>query len=108
MCSRVGCFASAAAPTLSVLLAGRVVTGIGAALVMPATLSLLLQVTPAPNAKAARDRDLDRCDRRTRALLARSGGGIILQWLPWQGLFLVIGSLAPVLAVAVMRVAPRG
>jgi MFS family permease len=40
-----GCLASAAAPNVTVLLAARVVTGTGAALVMPASLSLLLQVT---------------------------------------------------------------
>jgi predicted MFS family arabinose efflux permease len=38
--------AMVAAPSVTVLLAGRVVTGLGAALVMPATLSLLMQVTP--------------------------------------------------------------
>ena len=42
-----GCVASAFAPTLAVLLVARGLTGLGAALVMPATLSLLLQVTPA-------------------------------------------------------------
>lgn len=41
-----GCLLSAAAPTVAILLVGRVVTGLGAALVMPSTLSLLMQVTP--------------------------------------------------------------
>jgi len=81
-----GCLLSAAAPNVTVLLAGRVVTGLGAALVMPATLSLLLQVTPP--------------ERKPRAIatwtgatggagaLGTLGGGLILQWLPWQGLSL--------------------
>jgi EmrB/QacA subfamily drug resistance transporter len=102
----VGCLSSAAAPNVTVLLGGRVVTGLGAALVMPATLSLLLQVTP-PKGKP---RAIATWTGATGAAgaLGTLGGGLILQWLPWQGLFLVIGSLAPLLAVAVMRVAPRG
>ncbi|MGZ5393736.1 MAG: MFS transporter [Mycobacterium sp.] len=40
--------------------------------------------------------------------LGNLGGGLILQWLPWQGLFLLFGPLALVLAVAVARIAPRG
>lgn len=102
----VGCFASAAAPNVAVLLAGRVVTGVGAALVMPATLSLLLQVTP-PERKPHAIATWSGATGAAGAL-GTLGGGLILQWLPWQGLFLVIGSLAPLLAVAVMRIAPRG
>ena len=102
----VGCLSSAAAPNVTVLLAGRVVTGFGAALVMPATLSLLLQVTP-PERKP---RAIAAWTGATGAAgaLGTLGGGLVLQWLPWQGLFLVIGPLALLLAVAVMRVAPRG
>jgi EmrB/QacA subfamily drug resistance transporter len=102
----VGCLTSAAAPSLAVLLVGRVVTGIGAALVMPATLSLLLQGT-APERKPHAIATWSAATGAAGAL-GTLGGGFILQWLPWQGLFLIIGSLAPVLAVAVMRVAPRG
>jgi EmrB/QacA subfamily drug resistance transporter len=102
----IGCLSSAAAPSLAVLLAGRVVTGIGAALVMPATLSLLLQVTP-PERKPHAIATWTGATGAAGAL-GTLGGGVILQWLPWQGLFLVIGSLAPLLALAVMRVAPRG
>ena len=35
------------------------------------------------------------------------GGGLILQWLPWQGMLLIIGSLALLLALAVIRVVKR-
>ncbi len=101
-----GCLSSAAAPDVTVLLAGRVVTGLGAALVMPATLSLLLQVTP-PERKP---RAIATWTGATGAAgaLGTLGGGLILQWLPWQALFLVIGPLAVLLAVAVARVAPPG
>ena len=101
-----GCLSSAAAPNVTTLLAGRVVTGLGAALVMPATLSLLMQVT-SPERKP---RAIATWTGATGAAgaLGTLGGGLVLQWLPWQGLFLVIGPLALLLAVAVMRVAPRG
>ncbi|HEX8079401.1 MAG TPA: MFS transporter [Jatrophihabitans sp.] len=102
----VGCLFSAAAPNVAVLLTGRVVTGLGAALVMPATLSLLLQVTPAERKAHA----IATWTAATGAAgaLGTLGGGLVLQWLPWQGLFLVIGPVAALLAVAVLRVAPRG
>jgi EmrB/QacA subfamily drug resistance transporter len=102
----VGCLTSAAAPSLAVLLVGRAVTGIGAALVMPATLSLLLQGT-APERKPHAIATWSAATGAAGAL-GTLGGGVILQWLPWQGLFLIIGSLAPLLAVAVAHVAPRG
>jgi EmrB/QacA subfamily drug resistance transporter len=101
-----GCLASAAAPTVAVLLAGRVVTGLGAALVMPATLSLLLQVTP----PARKPHAIATWTAATGAAgaLGNLGGGLVLQWLPWQGLFLVVAPVAVALAVAVARIAPRG
>jgi predicted MFS family arabinose efflux permease len=73
---------------------------------MPATLSLLLQVTP-PERKPHAIATWTGATGAAGAL-GTLGGGVILQWLPWQGLFLVIGSLAPLLALAVTRVAPRG
>ena len=101
-----GCIASAAAPTVTALLAARTITGIGAALVMPATLSLLLQVTqPQDKPKA-----IATWAAATGAAgaLGNLGGGLVLQWLPWQGLFLIMGPLALALAAAVAYIAPRG
>jgi EmrB/QacA subfamily drug resistance transporter len=102
----VGCLASAAAPTVAFLLGARAVTGLGAALVMPATLSLLMQVTPPVRKPQA----IATWSAATGAAgaLGNLGGGLILEWLPWQGLFLVIGPLAGVLALLVARLAPRG
>ncbi|HWL36571.1 MAG TPA: MFS transporter [Frankiaceae bacterium] len=101
-----GCLAAAAAPNVAMLLAARVVTGIGAALVMPATLSLLLQET-------ARERRPHAIAVWTAATgsagaVGNLTGGLVLQWLPWQGLFLVFGPLALLLALAVARFAPAG
>jgi EmrB/QacA subfamily drug resistance transporter len=102
----LGCLSSAAAPDVVALLGARAITGLGAALVMPATLSLLLQVTPLerkPHAIATWS-----AATGAAGALGNLGGGLVLQWLPWQGLFLVMGPLALVLAVAVLRTAPRG
>lgn len=101
-----GCFAAAAAPNVAALVAARVVTGAGAALVMPATLSLLLQVTPRerkPHAIA-----IWTAATGSAGAVGNLVGGLVLQWLPWQGLFLVFGPLALLLAVAVARLAPAG
>ncbi len=102
----LGCLVSAAASEVTVLLAGRVVTGLGAALVMPATLSLLMQVTPTERKPQA----IATWTGATGAAgaLGTLGGGLVLQWLTWQGMFLIIGALALLLAATVMRVAPRG
>jgi MFS family permease len=101
-----GCLIAAAAPTVAVLVTGRVVSAVGAALVMPATLSLLLQVTPPERKPHA----IGTWTSATGAAgaLGTLGGGAVLQWLPWQALFLVIGGLALVLAAVVMRAAPAG
>lgn len=101
-----GCLVAAAAPTVAVLLVGRVVMGVGAALVMPATLSLLLQVT-APDRKPQAIAVWTGATGAAGAL-GNLGGGLILQWLPWQGLFYVVAPIALVLAVAVAYVAPPG
>ena len=101
-----GCVASAASPTVAALLVARVVTGIGAALVMPATLSLLLQVTE-PHDKPKAIATWAAATGAAGAL-GNLGGGLVLQWLPWQGLFLVMGPIALGLGVAVSRIAPRG
>lgn len=101
-----GCLISAVASSFVTLLAGRVLSGGGAALVMPATLSLLLQVTPPerkPHAVAGWS-----AATGAAGALGNLGGGLILQWFPWQGLFLVFGPLALLLAAAVQRIAPRG
>ncbi|WP_066927889.1 MFS transporter [Streptomyces sp. NBRC 110611] len=100
-----GALLSALAPALPVLLAGRALSGAGAALLVPATMSVLLHTTPP--------------DRRAGAVAAWSaalgiggmagnaGGALILQYLPWQGLFWAYVLLGPVLLVWVASAAPR-
>lgn len=87
------------------LLAGRAVSGAGAALTVPATMSVLLHATPA--------------DRKAGAVAAWSAslavggmagnacGSLILQYLPWQGLFWAYLPLGLGLLWWVARAAPR-
>lgn len=101
-----GCLLSAAAPAVAVLLAGRLVTGAGAALIMPATLSLLMQVTePArrPQAIAAWT-----AATGVAGAVGNLAGGAVLEWLPWRCLFLAGALAAGALAALTARLAPAG
>ncbi|MDL4813918.1 MFS transporter [Actinomadura opuntiae] len=101
-----GCVLSAAAPAVAVLLAGRLVTGVGAALIMPATLSLLLQVTePARRPQAIA---VWTAATGVAGAVGNLAGGAVLQWLPWQCLFLAGAAAAAVLAGLVAWAAPVG
>ncbi|WP_067825332.1 MFS transporter [Actinomadura kijaniata] len=101
-----GCLLTAAAPTVPVLLTGRLVTGAAAALIMPATLSLLLQGTE----PAARPQAIAAWTAATgvAGAVGNLTGGAVLQWLPWQALFLLGVPAALLLAALVARLAPRG
>ncbi|MGR6997747.1 MFS transporter [Yinghuangia aomiensis] len=76
------------AGSVPVLLAGRAVTGAGAALVMPATLSILIHATaPERRPQAVATWTLM---TGVGGLLGNAVGGPILEFLPWQGLFAVL------------------
>ncbi|MFH8983716.1 MFS transporter [Streptomyces varsoviensis] len=94
-----GCLICALATGIPMLLAGRIVTGAGAALVMPTTLSLALIAFPPAE--------------RPQAIATWTGaagiggvvgylvGGALLQTLPWQGLF---AAMVPVTAIVMYAV----
>jgi EmrB/QacA subfamily drug resistance transporter len=100
-----GCLVCALAPGVAVLLTGRVLTGVGAALVMPATLSLSIQAFP----PARRPHAIATWTAATglAGVFGNIGGGLILEYFPWQGLFWVMVPLAGVLALLSARLAPR-
>lgn len=102
----VGCLGSAVAPSVTLLVVTRGVTGVGAALVMPASLSLLLQVTP----DQGKPRAIATWSAATGAAgaVGNVGGGLILQWFAWRALFLAAASAAAILGVLVHRLAPAG
>ena len=92
-----GSVASAFAPTAAVLIIGRVGMGLGAAFIMPSTLSLIRHVFPS--------------NERAKAMgiwvgIAALGvplgpvlGGLLLQWFAWGAVFLVN---VPIIAVAMV------
>ena len=100
-----GCVLAALAPNVAVLIAARALSGAGAALIMPASLSLAVGSVPP--------------ERRGHAVAvwtAATGaagiagnlvGGLVLQYLPWQGLFWVSAPAALLLLALTARKTPR-
>ncbi|MFB6614312.1 MFS transporter [Streptomyces sp. NPDC056367] len=96
---------SALAQAPGVLIAGRGLCGAGAALIMPATMSVLVHLTPP--------------ERRGRALATWTlaaglgglagnvGGGLAGEFLTWRALFWAVVPLGALLAAAVARTVPR-
>ncbi|MFD9306884.1 MFS transporter [Streptomyces sp. NPDC060048] len=96
---------SALASGPAVLVAGRGVCGAGAALIMPATMSVLVHLSPP--------------ERRGRALATWTlaaglgglagnvGGGLAGEFLTWRALFWAVVPLGALLALAVARTVPR-
>ncbi|MFJ9039156.1 MFS transporter [Streptomyces sp. NPDC102406] len=101
-----GAATSALATAPGVLIAGRAICGTGAALITPATMSLLVHLAGDPK-------------RRARAMaawalalgiggaLGNLGGGLAGQFLSWRALFWAMVPLAALLAAAVARAVPR-
>ena len=100
-----GCLVCAVAPNVAVLLGARVVTGIGAALVLPNCVGVIVHSTPP--------------ERRARALgawgavsgagglVGNTFGAAIVQVGTWRSLFAVVAALAAIGAIAVAVAAPR-
>ncbi len=100
-----GATVSATAVSPALLIAGRGISGAGAALIMPATMSILMRVAPP--------------EQRPRALASwtlamglggfagNAGGGLIGEYLSWRALFWVMVPLGALLALAVARTTPR-
>ncbi|CAM5341084.1 MFS transporter [Streptomyces avidinii] len=96
---------SALAAGPAVLIAGRALCGAGAALIMPATMSVLIHLSPP--------------ERRGRALATWTlsaglgglagnvGGGLAGEFLTWRALFWAVVPLGALLALAVARMVPR-
>jgi MFS transporter, DHA2 family, methylenomycin A resistance protein len=91
----------AAAPAIPVLIAGRVLAGLGAALTLPASLAIIRVVWPDP---AARGRVLGiwaACNGVSLAI-GPSLGGILIAWFGWRSIFaLVVPIGVAVIALAV-------
>ncbi|WP_244943457.1 MFS transporter [Streptomyces inhibens] len=100
-----GALLSALANGLPVLLAGRAVSGAGAALLVPATMSVLLHAAP-PDRKAGAVAAWSAAVG-IGGMVGNAGGALILQYLPWQGLFWAYVPVALALPAWVAKSAPR-
>ncbi|NDZ99645.1 MFS transporter, partial [Streptomyces sp. SID10116] len=100
-----GATVSALAVSPAMLIAGRGVSGAGAALIMPATMSILMRVA------AQEDRPRAIASWTLAAglggLTGNIGGGLAGQYLSWRALFWVVVPLAALLALAAARAVPR-
>lgn len=95
----------ACASTVAMLIAGRVVAGVGAAVVLPSTLALLLHsATP-----RQRPRLIAVWASMTgiAAVLGNLGGGAAVQWGTWRTLFVASVPVAAAALGAVALAAPR-
>ncbi|WP_346053122.1 MULTISPECIES: MFS transporter [Amycolatopsis] len=99
-----GALVSAIAPDVAVLLAGRAVTGIGAAAVLPNTLAVLLHAVPAER----RGPTIATWASMTGigGVIGNVGGGAVLTGGSWRWLFAAVVPVALVLAAVVGRIAP--
>jgi len=99
-----GALLSAIAPNVAVLLAGRAVTGVGAAAVLPNTLAVLLHAVPAERRGAT----IATWASMTGigGVVGNLGGGAVLSSGSWRWLFAATAAAALLLAAAVARVAP--
>ncbi len=101
-----GCLLAGVAPNVAILLAGRALSGVGAALVMPATLSLVVQSFPPQH----RPRAIATWTIATgiAGIIGNVGGGVVLEYLSWRVLFWVVAPVAVALMAACARYAPAG
>ncbi len=99
-----GALVSATAPDVLVLLAGRALTGVGAAAVLPNTLAVLLHAVPAER----RGVTIATWASMTGigGVIGNVGGGAVLSGGSWRWLFIASVPIALGLAALVARVAP--
>ena len=101
----LGAAISAAAPGVAVLLIGRVITGFGAACVLPNSLALLIHATaPARRAHAIA---IWAAMSGIGGAIGNIGGGALLSTGTWQWLFIAVIAIALGCAAWVAAAAPR-
>ncbi|MFI9427422.1 MFS transporter [Streptomyces achromogenes] len=100
-----GAATSALAPDPALLIAGRGLSGAGAALITPATMSILVHLAgPERRAQAMASWTLA---IGLGGMAGNLGGGLAGQYLSWRALFAAMVPLAAVLAAAVAVATPR-
>ncbi|MFD8300833.1 MFS transporter [Streptomyces sp. NPDC059690] len=100
-----GAATSALAASPALLITGRGVSGAGAALITPATMSILIRLAgPERRAQAMASWTLA---LGLGGMLGNLGGGLVGQFLTWRALFGAMVPLAALLALAVALTTPR-
>ncbi|MCI3276039.1 MFS transporter [Streptomyces cylindrosporus] len=100
-----GAATSALATGPALLIAGRGVSGAGAALITPATMSILIRLAgPERRAQAMASWTLA---IGLGGMFGNLGGGLVGQFLTWRALFAAMVPLAALLALAVALTTPR-
>ncbi len=100
-----GAATSALAQGPALLVAGRGISGAGAALITPATMSILMRLAgPGGRARAMASWTLA---IGLGGMLGNLGGGLVGQFLTWRALFALMVPLAALLAVTVALTTPR-
>ena len=100
-----GAATSALAPDPAVLITGRGISGAGAALITPATMSILMHLAgPERRAQAMASWTLA---IGLGGMAGNLGGGLVGQFLTWRTLFGAMVPPAALLALAVARTTPR-
>ncbi|RSS67309.1 MFS transporter [Streptomyces sp. WAC06614] len=100
-----GAALSALAVSPAVLVAGRGVCGAGAALIMPATMSILVHLSaPERRGQALATWTLS---AGLGGLAGNVGGGLAAEHATWRALFWAVVPLAVLLALAAVRIVPR-
>jgi len=100
-----GAATSALAQNPATLIAGRGLSGAGAALITPATMSILVHLSAPEN--RARAMGSWTLALGLGGLAGNLGGGLVGQFLSWRALFGVMVPLAALLALAVALTTPR-
>jgi EmrB/QacA subfamily drug resistance transporter len=96
---------AAAAQSPGALIGCRVAMGIGAAMIMPGTLSTITAVFPA--SKRSRAVSVWAGFATSGAILGMLGCGLILEWSTWRAAFVATAILAAVAFVAALLLAPN-
>ncbi|HMJ78902.1 MAG TPA: MFS transporter [Iamia sp.] len=96
---------AAAAQSPQMLIGSRVLMGLGAAMIMPGTLSTITAVFP-PD-KRARAVSVWAGFATSGAVLGMLGCGLILEWTSWRATFVATAVLAAVAFVAALLLAPN-
>jgi MFS transporter, DHA2 family, methylenomycin A resistance protein len=101
-----GSLVCAFAPDVSILIAGRAATGVGAALLLPSSLAIIRMVWPEP---AARGRVLGlwaSCNGLAFAV-GPTLGGVMIEWFGWRSVFLLAVPLASAAFVLALLAVPE-